>query len=264
MRILVALALLSVAACNRSRPATPPDPALAGLPPTGAKAGAPSTDKVPAGPVDSLSGTVLEKVDAADYSYLRLRTPGGETWAAVNASEVTIGAEVTITSPLRMDGFESKTLKRRFDRIVFGTLESGLDRAPHVAQPSAGTAIPEAAKASARTTLETGDGRIARATGAEAATVSEVVGRKAALAGKPVKVHARVVKFTAGVLGKNWLHVRDGSGTEDRGDHDLTVTTTDVTAIGQVVTLRGRVSLDRDFGSGYAYPVLVEDAKLER
>ena len=95
-------------------------------------------------------------------------------------------------------------------------------------------------------------------------TVAEIHAQRAALKDKPVAVHGKVVKYMANVMGKNWLHVRDGSGTEAGKNNDLTVTTADDAAVGDVVTVRGAVHLDRDFGAGYAYGVIVEDAKLER
>ncbi|MFO0594258.1 MAG: hypothetical protein U0228_03110 [Myxococcaceae bacterium] len=91
-------------------PGGAPNPHLAGLPRAS-----------PATP--SLAGTVREKVDAAGYTYLRLALDeGGETWAAVPLAEVGVGAKVRIARPQPMDGFESRTLKRRFEHIVFGTL----------------------------------------------------------------------------------------------------------------------------------------------
>jgi hypothetical protein len=64
-------------------------------------------------------------------------------------------------------------------------------------------------------------------------------------------------------MGKNWLHVRDGSGSKAAKDNDLTVTTDVVAKVGDVVTVTGTVSVDKDFGAGYAYPVIVENAKLK-
>jgi hypothetical protein len=64
-------------------------------------------------------------------------------------------------------------------------------------------------------------------------------------------------------MGKNWVHLRDGSGTAGK-DNDITVTTGDRVAVGDVVTAKGTVRVDKDFGAGYAYPVIVEDAKLSK
>lgn len=91
---------------------------LAGAPANPHEAGLPKTSPATA-PVD---GTVLEVIDTSTYTYLRLKTVAGETWAAVPKSAVTKGAEVRITNPQPMDGFRSPSLNRTFERIVFGTL----------------------------------------------------------------------------------------------------------------------------------------------
>ncbi len=101
---------------------------------------------------------------------------------------------------------------------------------------------------------------IAKAEGGK--TVAEVFAEKDALAGKPVTVRGKVVKVNAGIMGKNWLHVRDGSGAE--GTNDLTVTTTgELPALGATIIVTGPVTLDKDFGMGYAYDVIVEDAEVK-
>jgi hypothetical protein len=101
---------------------------------------------------------------------------------------------------------------------------------------------------------------IAKAEGGK--TVAEVFAEKDALAGKPVTVRGKVVKVNAGIMGKNWLHVRDGSGAE--GTNDLTVTTAaELPELGATVVVTGPVTLDKDFGAGYAYDVIVEDAEIK-
>jgi hypothetical protein len=93
-------------------------------------------------------------------------------------------------------------------------------------------------------------------------TVAQIVRDAEALAGKRVKLAAKVVKSTPNVLGRTWLHVQDGSGDAGRGDHDLVVTTQDPVQIGDVVELEGMVVRDRDLGSGYRYEVLLDDATV--
>ena len=101
---------------------------------------------------------------------------------------------------------------------------------------------------------------IAKADGGK--TVAEVFAEKDTLAGKPVTVRGKVVKINAGIMGKNWLHVRDGSGAE--GTNDLTVTTAaELPELGATVVVTGPVTLDKDFGAGYAYDVIVEDADVK-
>jgi len=83
---------------------------------------------------------------------------------------------------------------------------------------------------------------------------------KKGLEGKKVLIRGKVVKFTPGVMGKNWIHLRDGTGEE--GTNDITVTTDATVAVGVLVTAQGTVVLDKDFGFGYKYAVLIENAKV--
>lgn len=209
---------------------------------------------MPAQQAASLKGEVLEVRDVDSYTYLRLKTAEGETWVAVPTTAVKKGARVTIGNTMEMKNFESRTLKRKFDRIVFGTI------ADPAARPSAAMAAPHGAAPVANAPIA----RVAKASGADAKTVAEVVGGKSALKDKSVQVRAQVVKVTSGILGKNWLHVQDGSGSAADGTNDIIVTTKEVAAVGDIVVARGTVRTDVNVGSGYAYPVLIEDAALRK
>jgi len=206
----------------------------------------------------SLKGEVLEVQDVDAYTYLRLKTKDGETWAAVNKAPISKGAEVTIENATVMTNFESKTLKKTFDRIVFGTL----------AGPGAGAAPPKVDMAQMHAgvakAVDTGNVKVPKATGPDARTVAEIVEKKAALNNKPVIVRGKVVKYTPDVMGKNWVHLRDGSGSSADNTNDVLVTTKDQTKIGDVVIARGTVRTDVDLGSGYFYKVLVDEATLQK
>jgi hypothetical protein len=91
-------------------------------------------------------------------------------------------------------------------------------------------------------------------------TVAEVYAAREDLAGKPVLVRGRVVKFFPKIMGKNWVHLQDGSGSE--GTNDLTVTTDAMVEVGDLVLVSGVVSVDRDFGHGYSFTVLLENAQV--
>lgn len=100
---------------------------------------------------------------------------------------------------------------------------------------------------------------IAQAEGGK--TVAEVYAQKDALAGQKVTFRGKVVKVNTGILGTNWLHVRDGSGAD--GTNDLTVTTPGtVPGVGDTVLVTGTVGLNKDFGMGYTYDVIVEEASV--
>jgi hypothetical protein len=112
--------------------------------------------------------------------------------------------------------------------------------------------------------VDAGDVSVAKAIGADARTVAEIVTGRTQLKNRTVVVRAKVVKFTPGVMGKNWLHVRDGSGSASDNTHDVVVTTKDETKVGEVVVAKGIVRTDVELGAGYTYKVLVEDAKLQK
>jgi hypothetical protein len=119
-------------------------------------------------------------------------------------------------------------------------------------------------RAGAAKAVDVGDVRVPKATGPDARTVAEIVTKGSELKDKTVLVRGKVVKYTPGVLGKNWVHLRDGSGSASDGTNDVLVTTKDETKLGDVVLARGTVRTDINIGSGYAYRVLVEEAKLQK
>ena len=213
-----------------------------------------------------VTGEVLEVKEVAVYTYLRLKTATGETWAAVVKAPVAIGAKVTLDNVMVMENFESKELKKTFPSILFGSLanNAGTGAAP-AADPHAGmpkmSADPHAGKAMAP--AEMADAKVAKATGPNAYTVAEIIGKADELKEKPVRVQGKVVKYNAGIMDKNWIHLRDGSGSAADGNNDILVTTDANAKLGDVVTVSGVVHTNNDFGSGYTYKILIEEATLK-
>ena len=95
-------------------------------------------------------------------------------------------------------------------------------------------------------------------------TVAEVFAARRALDQTRVTVRGTVVKLTEGVLGKTYMHLRDGTGTAEGGDDDLTVTTVEAISLGETVEVEGRLAIDQDVGVGYSYPALLADASRVR
>ncbi|WP_309673436.1 hypothetical protein [Gemmatimonas sp.] len=205
----------------------------------------------------ALSGTLVERIAVSPYVYLRLKTATGELWVAVLEAPLTVGAQVTVYNALPMEQFESKTLKRTFERIYFGSLEEP----GALPTEMAGSAV-EPNSAGAPPAPDAQVAPVAKATGADARTIAELWTQKDRLANTVVSVRGTVVKYNAAVMGKNWIHLQDGSGDAAKGTHDITVTTLDAVTVGATVTVTGTVRLNRDVGAGYTYAVLIEDAKL--
>lgn len=222
----------------------------------------------------SVSGRVLETLDSAGYTYLRLEVPGGEIWAAVTTAKVRKGATVTVENATPMDGFESKTLHRKFDRIVFGTLADGPAAAaagapaplppghPESPDPRLKEMMAAQHAAAAQGPAGASDVKVARSDAPNGKTVAEIFSGRVALKDTEVVVRGKVVKFLPGIMGRNWLHLRDGSGSAEKKNNDITVTTSETAFVGDVVVVKGKVHTDRDFGAGYAYPVLIEEATI--
>ncbi len=110
---------------------------------------------------------------------------------------------------------------------------------------------------------DVGDVKVPKATGKDARTVAELFAQRQALKDQTVTVRGKVVKFTGGVMGKNWIHLRDGTGTAGK-DNDVTVTTQDAAAKGDVVVVQGKVALDQNIGMGTPYRIIIQDAKVSK
>jgi len=111
--------------------------------------------------------------------------------------------------------------------------------------------------------VSSGTIKVEKAKGPNAYTVGEIFAKSADLDKKPVAVRGKVVKVSTGIMGKNWIHLQDGSGIAGKGTNDLVVTSKDVPKVGDVVTASGTLSKDKDFGAGYKYPVIVEEATFK-
>jgi len=219
----------------------------------------------------SVSGKVLEQLDVAKYSYLRLAGSNArDTWVAVPVTTSRVGTSVTVMNAELMAQFASASLKRTFDEIYFGVLDdapaaaatehgasdSALDlrtdphssqQAPHPGPGRGADSVPVAA-------CEKAAGPLGR-------TVAELHTLDASASGARARVRGTVVKVTGGVMGRSFVHLRDATGKAPLSN-DLTATTTEDLSLGSQVLLEGTIKIDEDFGSGYRYPVLLADAHV--
>jgi hypothetical protein len=249
---------LSPVACETSTP--PAQQPTAALTPR-------STAGVASDGGSATTGKVVETMSSGGYTYVRIDDGTKKIWAAGPETTVEVGDTVSVPSGLPMKGFKSTTLGRTFDTVYFvSAIEIGgtppaaapagqQKEAPHGSVPAAGS--PHGGAASAKPASIDAAG-VRQVEGGH--TVAELFANKATLAGKPVAVRGKVAKFSSGIMGKNWVHVQDGTG--DEGSNDLTVTTSGTATVGDTVVARGTLATDRDFGFGYHYDVMVEDAAV--
>lgn len=215
-----------------------------------------STQPQPAAaPVNGRSGVVLQTMDAANYTYVLVDLGGEEIWAAAPQAQVAVGDRVTIPPGAPMQNFHSSSMDRTFELIYF------VDQIlPEGAQPTADRMPPGHPPISGESVAPDVVADVEKA--AEGYTIAEVYDRKSELSGQQIVVRGRVVKANQGILGANWLHIQDGSGSAADGTHDLTVTTQAIAAVGDTVVVVGPLELGKDFGAGYRYDVIVTDAQV--
>ncbi|MEZ4219431.1 MAG: hypothetical protein R3B13_00790 [Polyangiaceae bacterium] len=216
-----------------------------------------------------VSGKIVEVLAHPSYSYLLLDTGSEKVWTAVPRAEVKVGDQVTVERAILMQGYRSASLKRDFEKVYFGTLKGhkGISNAltgGHAASPH-GSGAPMPSGSVPTPSLDVKDVKVAKVAGANGYTVSEVITGVDKLTTKPASVRGIVVKFNPGIMGKNWLHLQDGSGSAADKSNDLAVTlpADQRAARGDTVVVHGKVLKDQDVGGGYRFSVLLEGERVE-
>ena len=195
--------------------------------------------------------TVQEVIQSSNYTYLRVAEDSKESWIAITRQEVEVGKTYYFEPSIEMTNFTSKELKRTFPVILFVAKFSNM---PIVANEKAIVSDPPKGKQPA---VAKEGIKVQRA--ANGITIAELFAKKDTYAGKSIKIKGEVVKYNPQIMGKNWLHIQDG--TNSNGSFDLTITTNEEVKVGDVVTFEGVVALNKDFGAGYSYDVIVEEGK---
>lgn len=217
-----------------------------------AKAGAPNKNaEAP------LAGKVIETMNSGGYTYVRLDRGTDKIWVAVPEMKVKVGDELIFAPGNAMTNFKSETLKRTFDLVIFS---SGPATLPGTKGSEKALTKKEGKAASGAI----GKIKVGKAAGPNAYTVSELYGKRAALNNKEVSVRGKVVKVSVAIMGKNWVHIADGTGAANKGTDQIVVTTNDKATVGDTVTATGILAKDKDFGYGYNYDVIIEKASIKK
>jgi hypothetical protein len=220
-------------------------------------------------PPGMVRGTVVETMNSGGYTYVLLDTGSEQNWMAGAETFVEVGHVVETSQGMPMQQFTSRTLNRTFDTLYF------VDGFRNLSVPAMPTGHDDGGMPSDHPSVPLPQGHPDTGGVGDTAVVDApleaveagkdiawVYANKDSLAGQQVSLRGKVVKYNEGILGWNFLHVQDGSGDAADGSNDMIVTTKAHSAVGQTVVLNGTVLLDKDFGAGYSYPVLIEDAKL--
>lgn len=189
---------------------------------------------------------VIEKLEAGGYVYLKVLEKGNEYWMAVPGRKIEIGATYYYDGGVEMRKFESKTLKRIFDTVIFA---EGVREKKNVVKKVKKRSIKKEITSTVKVEKAPNGIRIA-----------ELFENPKRYQSKQVIIKGQVVKVNNGIMGVNFVHLQDG--TKVKGEYDITITSIDKFKIGDVVTIKGTVILNKDFGAGYIYDVLVENAVI--
>ncbi len=197
---------------------------------------------------------VDEVIQATEYTYLKVKENDDEYWVAVTRREIEVGEEYVFTQALEMKNFESKDLNKTFDRILFiqefnstSTMSSSM-----MGSAQGGMSTPQKPVLSKEElSIETAEGGI---------TIAELYNNMEKYSDKKVKIKGKVTKVNKQIMGRNWVHIQDGTG--DKNSFDLTITTDELVNNGDVVTFEGVIALNKDFGAGYSYIIIMEEAKV--
>jgi len=227
-----------------------------------------------------LSGKVLETMDGGGYTYVLLKNGDDKVWVAIPLMKVAVGQELSLVPGYEFKNFNSKGLNRKFDRLVFsaGIVNQQVKLSPsalkmaHEGVPintpkaAAAAPAPKAAVPARRAgkPLPLSIEKVARAKAPNSFTVAQLYAKKTKLEKKPIVVRGRVVKVSPRILKRNWIHIQDGSGTEAKKNNNLVITSTELPEVGDLVTAKGTLYNNLDFGSGYRYGVLIEGAHFSK
>lgn len=198
---------------------------------------------------------VQEVLQVSEYTYVRALDEGVEVWLAVPATEVSVGNTYFYNKFMEMRDFESKELNKSFNKIYF--LEGLSEKAEEI-NKALTTNTRGLNQEAIKPIIEKKEVSVEVVT--DGITIATLFEEKDKYKDKIVKIKGKVVKYNPAIMGVNWIHIQDG--TEFNGEFDLTVTSKDEVKVDEMITIEGTVVLDKDFGAGYIYDVIVENATV--
>ncbi len=208
---------------------------------------------------DSIEIVAKEVIQANSYTYV-LAEKGKETyWLAIPTDAIEEGKTYYHGPGMIMQNFESKDLERVFEEVLFleslsvTPIQAGVEKDMSMDNPHAGQ--PQSTGAH----IKTDAAPISVKPAEDGITLAELFENKAKYAGQKVVLRGQIVKVNNEIMDRNWIHIQDGTNFGE--EYNLVVTSDEYHETGAVVTFEGIVAVDKDFGAGYFYKVIVEEGK---
>lgn len=207
-----------------------------------------------------ITGKVVESVNSSGYTYLLLEKGGKKQWVAIPELYIKVGDEVELQGGVDMGEFTSKPLGRKFEQIIFsnGPTENFNKQRKESAHKGVDMSVPAPGKKNGAKAVE--GLKVDKAPGENSYSIAEILQQRVSLKDRKIVVRGQVIKASTGIMGKNWIHIADGSG---KAGSKLVVTTSDSPNVGDIVTATGTFHVDVDFGGGYFYESIIEDAVVK-
>ena len=197
---------------------------------------------------------IKELLPTPKYIYARVKEGEQLYWIATQKQDLEIGTPYLYNESLLKTQFESKEFDRVFDTIFLVTTlvpkDHGIIEGTfHGSQNSTKkiTVIKDAIAKQDSAAKFMGVVRI-----------SDLVIDPGKYEGNEVVISGECIKINANILDRNWLHMKDGS----KDDYDLVITSEEQVPKDTKISVRGIVRVNADFGSGYSYPILIENGRL--
>lgn len=197
---------------------------------------------------------VLEILPASRYEYLKVLEEGNEFWIAVRKQDIQKGATYFYRNGLLKTDFESKEYNRTFEQIYLVSNLVPEQHGGHSGQLDSNNNTRENAATIQKELIPTHTDKTVQHKGS--ISIAELVKNPSEYEGKSVQLSGTCVKINPNIMNRNWIHLKDGT----KDDYDLVITSTTFVPEGKKVTLKGIVNLNRDFGAGYTYDLIVENA----
>lgn len=226
------------------------------------------------------SGMIVETMNSSGYTYMLVDSGTEKTWVAIPETKTAKGEKITYKSGMLMKNFSSTTLNKTFDSIIFSpgleggkSAQVGADAADDSFAAAVKSESPRTAAPAPATELSGGslgavtpfqEISVPKSSADNGYSVEEVFSEAKKLNGKKITLHGVVTKVSPNIMGRNWVHLQDGTGDPMQNTHDIVATTSELPELNSKITVEGILAAEKDFGAGYKYAAIIEQATITK
>ena len=205
-------------------------------------------ERKPMGQMSDVHTVVVNEVlPTQKYVYMHVTEGEDSYWVATGKQEVEVGEKYFFKGGLLKTNFESKEYNRIFDQVYLVSKVVPLNHGSKTDTQSEKSQKEETKPNKFKLTFDHGNDFV---------KIADLVKSPDKYAGKTIKMTGQCTKLNANIMGLNWIHLKDGT----MDDYDMVLTSKTAVPEGHIIKVEGTVAVDKDFGAGYKYDILLEDA----